>query len=60
MLDEKRTDDAECSRKVLSGKKVAGAIKTLVNERGLSLNCARILHESMLLLMLLYGSECMV
>ena len=60
MLDEKGTDDAECSRIVMSGKKVAGAIRALVNERGLSLDCVRILHESMLLPVLLYGSECMV
>src|SRR5678815_352953 len=30
VLDEKGTDDAECSRKVVNGRKVAGAIKSLV------------------------------
>src|SRR5678816_4566413 len=39
-LDEKGTDDAECSRKVVNGRKVAGAIKSLVNVKGLSLECA--------------------
>src|SRR5678815_4489350 len=31
MLDEKGTDDAECSRKVVNGREVAGAIKSLVD-----------------------------
>ena len=60
MLDERGTDDAECNRKVVSGRKVSGAIKALVNEKGLSLDCARILQESMLTPVLLYGSESMV
>src|SRR5678815_3688058 len=58
VLDEKGTDDAECSRKVVNGRKVAGAIKSLVNVKGLSLT--RVLHEGMLLPVLLYGSETMV
>ena len=45
MLDEKGTDDAECSRKVVSGRKVSGEIKPMVNEKELSLDCARISHE---------------
>src|SRR5678815_3157944 len=49
MLDEKGKDDAECSRKVVNGRKVAGAIKSLVNAKGLSLECARVLHEGCLL-----------
>src|SRR5678816_814811 len=56
MLDEKGTDDAECSRKVVNSRKVAGAIKLLVNVKGLSLECASVLHESMLLPVLLYSS----
>src|SRR5678816_2501081 len=49
MLDEKGMDDAECSRKVVNDRKVAGAInKSLVNVKGLSLECARVLHEGML------------
>ena len=54
MLDDKGTDDAEC------GRKVAGAIKSLVNAKGLSLECMRVLHESMLIPVLMYGSESMV
>src|SRR5678816_2220515 len=60
VLDEKGTDDAKCSRKVVNGRKVAGAIKSLVNAKGLSLECARVLHEGMLLPVLLYSSETMV
>src|SRR5678815_6092578 len=60
MLDEKGTDDAECSRKVVNGRKVAGTIKSLVNVKGLSLKSARVLHEGMLLPVLIYSSETMV
>src|SRR5678815_1193791 len=60
MLDEKGTNDAECSRKVVNGRKVAGVIKSLVNVKELSLECARVLHEGMLLPVLLYSSETMV
>ena len=60
MLDDKGTDDAECGRKVSSGRKVAGAIKSLVNAKGLSLECMRVLHESMLIPVLMYNSESMV
>ena len=44
VLDETGTDEAECSRKGANGKKVAGAIRSLVNARSLQLDCARILH----------------
>ena len=39
---------AECCRKVANGRKVAGAIKSLVNTRGLQLECSRLLHEALL------------
>ena len=35
VLDELGTDGAECSRKVASGRKVAGAIRSLINARDL-------------------------
>ena len=35
VLDESGTNDAECHGKVVSGKKVADAIRSLVNARGL-------------------------
>ena len=40
-----------------SGRKVAYAIKSLVNARCLQLECVRLLQEGLLMLVLLYGSE---
>ena len=37
VLDESVTDGAECSRKVAIGRRVAGAIRSLVNARDLKL-----------------------
>ena len=45
-LDKSDTDVLECRRKVASGRKVAGAIRSLVNARDLQLECARVLHET--------------
>ena len=45
VLDESGTDEAECSRKVASGRKVASAIGFLVNAKGLKLECTRVLNE---------------
>ena len=33
VLDESGTDEADCSRKVATGKRVAGAIRSLVSIR---------------------------
>ena len=41
----------------MSGRRVAGAIRSLVNGRSLQLECARVLHESLLVPVLTYGSE---
>ena len=60
VLDESGRDEAECSRKEASGGRVAGAIRSLVNFRILQLECARILHESLLVLVLTNGSETVV
>ena len=46
VLDESGTDEAECSRKVASGRRVAGIIRSLVNAIDLQLERARILHET--------------
>ena len=51
VLDE--SYETECSRKVASEKKIAGAIRSLVNGRYL-------LHESLLVPVLTYGSETMI
>ena len=50
-------DEAECSRKVVSGRRVAGAIRSLVNAGDLQLECARVLHETLLVPALMYSSE---
>ena len=57
-MDEPGIGEAECSRKMESGKRVAGA--TLVNARSLQLECTRVLDESLLVPVLKYGSETMV
>ena len=53
-------DESECSRKAVTGKRVSGAIRSLVNVRGLQLECARVLHETLLMAVLMYGSETMI
>ena len=40
LLDKAGIDGAECSRKVASGTRVAGASGSLVNARDLQLECA--------------------
>ena len=60
VLNEKGNDEADCDNKVLHGRKMAGAIRSLVNVKGMSVECARILHESILVPTLVYGSETMV
>ena len=57
VLDESGTDGAECSRKVASGRRVAGAIRSLVNAKDLQLECARVLHETLLVSVVMYGSK---
>ena len=60
VLDESGTDVAECSRKVASKRRVAGTIKSLVKAINLQLECARILHETLFVPVLMYGSETML
>ena len=47
----------QCCRKVASGSKAAGALRSLVNARGPQLEYARVLYEGMLVSALLYGSK---
>ena len=56
-MDGSGIDVAECHSKVVSGRNIAGAIISLVNARGLQLECARVLHEALFMSVLLYGSE---
>ena len=51
ILDEPGTDEPEFIRKVTSRRRVAGAIRSLVN--------ARDLHETLLVPVIMYGSETM-
>ena len=60
VLDESGTDNAECRKKVASGKGFAGAIRSLVNAMSLQLECARVLHETLLVPALIYDSETML
>ena len=39
---------------------IAGAIRSLVNARDLKLKCVGVLHESLLVPLLMYGSEIMI
>ena len=60
VLDESGTDEVECSRKVACGRRVAGAIRSLVNSWDLLLECARVLHETLLVPVFMYVSEKML
>ena len=57
IFDESGIDEVECNRKVESGMRVGGAIRSLVNAKSLHLECARVLNESLLVPFLMYGSE---
>ena len=47
-LDESGTDEAECRRKVMSGMRIAGNTRSLVNARDLLLECAIVFHKTLL------------
>ena len=40
-----------------NGRKLAGAIRSLISGRGLQLECARVLDEALLMPVLMYGNE---
>ena len=44
----------------MSGKRVAGVIRSLANVRNLQFECARVLHKTLLAPVLMYGSETML
>ena len=54
------TDEAECSRKVVSGRREVGTVKSLVNATSLKLQCARVLNQSLLVPVLTYSRETMI
>ena len=59
-MDESGIDEAECNRKVVSRRRVASVIRSLVNARDLQLESPRALHETLLVPVLMYGSETML
>ena len=46
--------------KIASGRKVAGAIRSMVNARDQQFECAMVLHEALVVPVLLYGSDTMI
>ena len=58
VLDKSGTDGEECS--VGRRRRVAGPIRSLVNARDLQLQYARVLHETLLVPVFMYGSETML
>ena len=56
-LDKSGSNEAECRRKVVRGMRVVGANRSLVNFRGLQLECAMDLHESFFVPVLMYDKE---
>ena len=59
-MDQSGTDKAECSRKLVNGGRVAGVIKSLINARNLQLECATVLHDSLLVPVFKYDNETMI
>ena len=55
-MDEASIDEAECRRKVASGRMVAGAIRSLVITEVCSLSVL-VLHRTFFMPVLMYGSE---
>ena len=41
-------EESECSRKMASGRRVSGTIRSLVKARDLHLECVKVLHEKLL------------
>ena len=56
-MDDSGTDNVECCKKVSSWRKVADAIRSMVDVRGLQLQCARVLHKALLIPVFMYGSD---
>ena len=50
----------QCHRKVASGRRVTGAIRSLVNGGDLQLACDRVLHETLVMPFLMHGSKTMI
>ena len=59
-MNESGTGYVDSFRKLASGRKVAGRIRSPVDARGLQLECARVLYDGLLIPVLLYFSETMI
>ena len=57
--DELCTDEAEYRRKVASGRRVVDDIRSLVNDKGFQLECVKFFHDTLLVPVLMYGSDTM-
>ena len=60
VLNEFGTDEAVCSRKVGSERRVAGVLGLWLMLGVCSLECTRVLHELWLETVLMYGSETVI
>ena len=59
-LDESDREIEECRSEVVSKRKTGGGIRFLVHVRGLQFECARMLHETLLVPVLLNGIETVI
>ena len=54
------TDRLRLVRKVVSGRRITDAIRSLVNARDLQLEYSRILHKTLFVPVLMYGNKTML
>ena len=59
-MDESGTDEAKCYKKVSSGRRATGAVRSMVNVQDLQIEQTRVLDESLLVLVLLYDIKTMI
>ena len=59
-MDESGTYETEFRRKVVNGRRIASDIRSLVNARDFQLECAIVLHTTLLVPVLMYGRETMI
>ena len=51
------TDNAGYHKKVANRRKTISTIRFLVNAKGLQLECSRVLHVTILMLVVMYGRD---
>ena len=57
VLEESSRDEEGCRRNLANGRRAAGVIRSLVNARGLRLQCTRVVRESLLVPVVMCGSK---